>query len=74
MKVLKESFMYRAKTMHNGEAYCSVTSASKAIDTSTQKVRKLIEQGELDYAQPRANGRIMVSVKSITEYLRRNEG
>ena len=62
--------MYSAKTMHEGKPYFSITSASRAIGTSTAKIRKLVEQGELDYAQAKTNGRILISVKSVAEYLR----
>ena len=60
------------KTMHGGKAYFSITSASRAIGTSTAKIRKLVEQGELEYAQLKTNGRILIGVKSVADYLRRS--
>ncbi len=64
--------MYSAKTMYKGKAYFSITSASQSIGTSTAKIRKLAEQGELEYAQLKTNGRILIGVKSVADYLRRN--
>jgi len=55
---------------HDGKVYFTVGGASRAIGTTTAKVRALMGQGLLEWAQFKVNGKLMVSSESLVAYMK----
>ena len=60
------------KVIHKGKAYFSVLTTSQLLHTTSEKVRDLMSQGALDWAQLKDNGKPMVTAASIADYMKRN--
>ena len=55
---------------HDGKVYFTVGGASRAIGTTTAKVRALMGRGLLEWAQFKVNGKLMVSSESLVAYMK----
>ena len=55
------------KILHNGSTYYSVADAARYLGTTTPKVRGMMGDGSLEWAQFRANGKLFITAKSLVE-------
>lgn len=55
------------KIVKDGVAYYSVGDAAKYLGTTATKIRELLGSGDLEMAQLRVNGKILVTAKSLSD-------
>jgi hypothetical protein len=55
------------KVLHNGDAYYSVADAARYLGTTATKVRGMMGDGSLEWAQFRVNGRLFITAKSLAD-------
>lgn len=55
------------KIVKDGAAYYTVGDAAKYLGTTATKIRELLGSGELEMAQLRVNGKILVTAKSLSD-------
>lgn len=55
------------KITHKGCAYYSVGDAAKYLGTTATKVRKMMGDGSLEWAQLRTNGRLLITAESLAK-------
>jgi excisionase family DNA binding protein len=60
MKALK-------KISHQGQAYYSVGDAAKYLGTTATKIRQMMGDGSLKWAQLRVNGRLLITAESLAQ-------
>ena len=53
------------RIVHEGHTYYSVSEAAKFLGTTTPKVREMMGNGILEWAQFRENGKLFVSSQSL---------
>ena len=53
----------------DGKVYCKVSAAAKLLGTTPGKIRQLMGNGTLDWAQARVNGPVVVSRESLVRYM-----
>ena len=53
------------KIIHNGIPYFSVTDSAKYLGTTPQKVREMMGDGSLKWAQFKDNGKLFVTTQSV---------
>jgi hypothetical protein len=63
----------KSKVVHEGVLYYSVPLVARLLGVSTRKVRALIVEEGLEWANFRVNGPIYISADSVTEYESRCE-
>jgi len=55
------------KIIHKGCAYYSVGDAAKYLGTTATKVRQMMGDGSLEWAQLRTNGRLLITAESLAK-------
>lgn len=55
------------KITHKGRAYYSVGDAAKYLGTTATKVREMMGNGSLEWAQLRTNGRLLITAESLAK-------
>lgn len=53
------------KVVHKGKVYYSVGATARMLSTTATKVREMMGRGDLEWAQLRASGRILITADSI---------
>jgi len=53
------------KVLHNGETYYSVQDAARYLYTTTDKVRGMMGDGSLKWAQFKENGKLYIDARSL---------
>ncbi len=56
-----------------GQLYCSLAEAARALRTTTPKLKTIIAQEGIEYRNFRVNGRMWVSVRDLTDYMKRRD-
>ena len=65
--------IFSEKIVHNGKVYYPIASAARMLGTTTPKIRKLVEQGDLVSTLLRVGGRTMITAESLATYIERNK-
>ena len=55
------------KILHDGSAYYSVGDAAKYLGTTAVKIRQMMGDGSLQWAQLRTNGRLLITAESLAK-------
>lgn len=55
------------KILHQGNAYYSVGDAARYLGTTATKVRQMMGDGSLEWAQLRTNGRLLITAESLAK-------
>lgn len=62
------------KVSYKGKVYYSVGATARMLSTSATKIREMMGRGDLESAQLRVNGRILIPAESIVAYKKRHDG
>lgn len=55
------------KILYQGHAYYSVGDAARYLGTTATKVRQMMGDGSLEWAQLRTNGRLLITAESLAK-------
>lgn len=64
----------KASVEIDGRTYCKVSVAARFLGTTPGKIRQLMGDGTLEWAQARVNGPIVVSRDSLVRYMKTRKG
>jgi hypothetical protein len=56
---------------HNGQSWLKIPAAAKVLGTTPTKVREAMGRGDLEWAQKRSGGKLIISTQSLLEYEKR---
>jgi prophage antirepressor-like protein len=61
----------KGKIDHDGRSWMMIPDVAKVLGTTSTKVREAMGRGDLEWAQKRLGGKLIISTQSLLEYEKR---